>query len=215
MPRISVAWLAVLAILSVFGFFTYHILTANSNDSPVLESKNLTTGVSSVLEFPQPQHQAYAVPVKSNHHIEPITMEEPIQPQMGAEIDVPVKQYEMPVVAGQTEADLRETRPVMQTPPAVEYADPVARDVSTEPSYFESEFGDNLRHPEQTIELHPPMGSLRTPAAGLGSDIPMPDPITRSGTQYSPELAQNGGEFMSGIMAFDGMDAGGIGFSSI
>jgi hypothetical protein len=55
---------------------------------------------------------------------------------------------------------------------------------------------------------------MRVPAAGLGSDE-LPSHGGHQSVQYSPEMAQNGGEFMSGIFAFDGTDGGGIGYSMI
>lgn len=219
-PRISVAWLLVLVILGVMGFFAYHILTASSADPVVARGVVVNSfdhddrpALQPVVAYNKPEPPVYVGGSGAS-----ASASESFVPDLGQrslDIDAPVVQQQMPVVAGQTEADLRATRPVMETPPPVEYADPTAHDTSAEPSYFESEFGDNLRHPEQTMEIHPPMGSMRVPAAGLGSDIPMPDPIRGGGsTLYSPELAQNGGEFMKGIMAFDGMDSG-MGFSSI
>jgi hypothetical protein len=98
----------------------------------------------------------------------------------------------------------------METPPSIEYPDPEAIDPMEQVVNSESEFGDNLRHPEQTIEMQPPIGSLRA----ISSDEP-PSMGGNESVQYSPELAQNGGEFMSGIFAFDGTDGGGVGYSMI
>jgi hypothetical protein len=119
----------------------------------------------------------------------------------------------MPVVVGQTEEDLRDTRPVSETPPTVQYAEPEAQDPLEGTVNGESEFGDTLRHPEQMIEMQPPLGSMRVPASGLGSDKGSVG--GNLSVQYAPEMAQNGGEFMHGIMAFDGSDAGGIGYSMV
>jgi hypothetical protein len=209
-PRISVAWLLVAAIVGVLAFFAYHIFTATGSspvDPPQARAFDITAAD---VDPPVVPHNKPSPPA--------LHITETVRPDVGfagAELDAPVVVQHIPVVAGQTEEDLRATRPVMESPPSVEYADPTARDVSSEPSYFESEFGDNLRHPEQTMEIHPPMGTMRVPAAGLGSDAPPSLGANMGSTAYSPELAQNGGEFMAGIMAFDGSDGSGIGYSSI
>ena len=121
----------------------------------------------------------------------------------------------VPEVVGQTEEDLRATRPVSETPPTVTYGEPEAQDPmeGTSGINMESEFGDNLRHPEQMVEIAPPMGTMRVSASGLGSDAP-PKAGGNRPVNYSPELAQNGSEFMSGIFAFDGSDDG-IGYSMV
>lgn len=198
-PRISLAWLLVLALLGIAGFFAYQIyVTAGSGD--LTEGSN-GAGVGAV--------------VPHNDHVE---ARDPVMPafQAAAPI-VPMRviqatpALEMPAVVGQTEEDLRATRPVSETPPTVQYADPEPQDPMEGPVSSEAEFGDNLRHPEQMVEMAPPMGSMRMDTSGLGAK----KAALSGGANYSPELAQNGGEFMSGIMAFDGADSGGISYSMI
>jgi hypothetical protein len=117
----------------------------------------------------------------------------------------------MPRVAAQTEEDLRETRPVNQTPPDVYYPEPDAVD-PYEGNSNEAYFGDNLRHPEQMMEMAPAQGTGNIVSSGLGSHVTYQG--DNEGSVFDPEMAQNGGEFMSGISAFEGGD-GGIGYSSL
>lgn len=119
----------------------------------------------------------------------------------------------IPEVPAQTMQELQEDEPLRRTPPDVEYGEPHSLDPQEGPVHSVSEFGDNLRHPEQMIEVAPPLGSSRIMPAGLGSEKTAPGANRLS--DYSPEMAQNGGEFMSGIMAFDGSDDSGIGYSMI
>lgn len=128
-------------------------------------------------------------------------------------LDAHIEEMQMPTVVGQTEEELRMTSPLAETPPSVEYAEPEAKDPLEHEVHSESEFGSNLRHPEQMIEMHPPMGTMRVATAGLGSEGSSVG--GNESVQYTPEFATNGGEFMNGIFAFDGSDAGGIGYSMI
>jgi hypothetical protein len=71
---------------------------------------------------------------------------------------------------------------------------------------MDAEFGSNLRHPEQMVEHHPSTGMGQVVASGLGSEASGPGGNSMVG--YAPEMAQNGGEFMSGITAFDMSEMG-------
>ena len=136
-----------------------------------------------------------------------------VQPVRPAPIQHQVERVPVPQVPAQVEEDLRHDEPLYQTPPDVEYGEPEHMDPHEGPVHSMSEFGDNLRHPEQMIEVAPPLGTSRIVPAGLGSEKSAPGGNRSS--EYAPEMAQNGGEFMSGIMAFDGSDGGGIAYSMI
>ena len=183
-PRVSVAWIVVFILLSVIGFFGYHIFFAAKPEHTSSEF-----GV-----VPQEYQQMPSVPVQ-------------------VQVQAPVEKVPMPKVPAQTEEDLRADEPLRETPPDVEYGEPQYMDPLEGPVHSMSEFGDNLRHPEQMIEVAPPLGTSRIVPAGLGSEESAPGGNRPS--DYAPEMAQNGGEFMSGIMAFDLSDGGGIGYSMI
>jgi hypothetical protein len=201
-PRISLAWILIAILIGLVLFFGYHIYTVGDDSSaqPIAGSMDIVKDgkiASPVIPHNDP---VYAIPKE-----ELIVHNEPL--------DVHVEERPMPMVVGQTEEELKMTSPLAETPPAVEYADPEAKDPLEREVHSESEFGSNLRHPEQMIEMHPPMGTMRVPAAGLGSEGGSVG--GNESVQYTPEFATNGGEFMNGIFAFDGSDAGGIGYSMI
>ena len=188
-PRISITWIFFILLLVVVGFFGYHIYVA-SQDPTAPSAKPSVMPYNDVRAVAHSEDLAYqSAPIR--------------------QVPTPLP---MPEVAGQTEEDLRQTSPLNDTPPAVEYADPEPEDPLEGDVYTEAEFGDNLRHPEQAMEIAPPLGSIRAVEAGVGGNQSFSG--MNESVPYTPELAQNGGEFMSGIMAFDG-DGGGIGYAMI
>lgn len=184
-PRVSLAWIIVVIVVSLLAFFGFHILSAMGSNTPQ----------------PIPMTQLY--PTES--FVQP-----PLRP---APLRASVEAVPMPQVPAQTEEDMREDEPLQQTPPDKQQEEPHYADPHEGPVHSMSEFGDNLRHPEQMIEVAPPLGTSRIVPSGLGSEKSAPGGNRPS--DYTPEMAQNGSEFMSGIMAFDGSDGGGIGYSMI
>lgn len=75
-------------------------------------------------------------------------------------------------------------------------------------------FGSNLRHPEASIEKSSAnFGALENEiVAGLASQVSKPTDLDK--VQFSAEMAQNGGEFMNGIFAYDSSEGGSY-FSSL
>lgn len=205
MPRISVASLLLFVVSATILFFGYHIYLA----STVIQNQPH----SQLHSQPHIEVQTYTNDFTS--FTDPIEDVTPLEMEvMGSIVDPIVEPLLMPEVVGQSEEDLRETRQVQQTPPDAVYSDPKPVDQNEGDIHSESEFGDNLRHPEQTIEVAPPLGTLRMVQSGLGSEEPTPTFVGKHDpTVYSPEMAQNGGEFMSGIWAYDGDD--GYGYSTI
>lgn len=204
-PRTLIAWGILALIVFAAVFFSYHILNVTTSDS----NMNANGGVNTAFQPLNPvvPKNVYAEELprdREEHHVHFAEPLEPIQEQPKP----------MPVVVGQTEEDLRALRQVSEIPPPVEYPEPEAKDPMETVVNSESEFGDNLRHPEQMIEVQPPMGSLRTHIPGIEAED-LPAIGGHQSVAYSPEMAQNGGEFMSGIFAFDGSDGGGIGYAMI
>lgn len=184
-PRVSLAWIALLVIALVGVFFGYHIFMASSNTGTHSEPVSQEIG------------QVFSPTASISSVIKPHTESLPI-----------------PRIPAQTEEEVQQdAEPVRQTPPDVDYNEPHYMDPLEGPVHSSSEFGDNLRHPEQMIEIAPPLGTSRIIPAGLGTDETAPGGNHPS--QFTPEMAQNGGEFMSGIVAFDVSDGGGIGYSMI
>jgi hypothetical protein len=119
---------------------------------------------------------------------------------------------EVPEVPGQTTEELQAPEPLQQR-----VSTKVEQNSASDP--YESNdntamFGSNLRHPEAAIEpTGGNFGSLENEiVAGLASQVSKPTDIDK--VQFSAEMAQNGGEFMSGIFAYDAGE-GGNNFSSL
>ena len=70
-------------------------------------------------------------------------------------------------------------------------------------------FGSNLRHPESMItKSSSQFSSLEEEvSAGVAGTVTRPKDLNQ--VPFSAEMAQNGGEFMKGIFAFDSSDSGG------
>jgi hypothetical protein len=183
-PRISTIWVLIAVALSVIAFFGYHIFQA----------------------YGQPKEEALPTPINQMATANPMVSQQ---------APVYMKPHPIPVpqVPAQTEEDLRETRPVNQTPPEIYYPEPEAVDPYETSQHNDAYFGDNLRHPEQMMEAAPPVSTGNIVSSGLGAHVTYQG--GNDGNTFDPEMAQNGGEFMSGIVAFDGSDGGGIGYSSL
>ncbi len=196
--RTLFAWLFIALLVAVGIFFTYHILLADNEDPKLVEVEATVQAYNSEPEMVI----ASAKPIKDRALICQSTTEvvEPLQ---------------TPQIPAQTPEDVKATRQVSSTPPTIQYSEPESSDPLEGTVHAESEFGDNLRHPEQTIEIMPPMGSQRVAInqSGLGADHASMG--GNQGISYGPEMGQNGGEFMQGIFAYDGSDGGGIGYSMI
>jgi len=219
--RIPISWIILLVILAVFGFFGYHILQASSNTeiltpdhvARVQSMQSLPPSVATnTQEHPsvQAHHLAQHAVVKNLIKNAPAAnYDEQGAPVVQKQAPIP---HRMPNVPGQTEEDLRAAEPLQATPPAVQYDAPEATDPMNRHVFMSSEFGSNLRHPEQMIEHRLPSTMNGVVPSGLGSE--RTNPGGNRVTAFAPEMAQNGGEFMQGISAFDTTDIG-TGFSML
>jgi hypothetical protein len=209
--RIPISWVFLVALLGVVAFFGYHILQAAGQ----------TAGLSSQDTDDQFLHASVGKKAVTFHPNVALAADdevpEPHRAQTGGsapdELDAPIVTQPVPRVPAQTEQDLRATRQVQETPPSIQYDSPEAMDPLNRTVHMDAEFGSNLRHPEQMIERRPRAGIAGIVQSGLGSEMSSPGGHNAIG--YAPEMAQNGGEFMSGISAFDGSDGGGIAFSAL
>jgi hypothetical protein len=203
--RIPISWLVVLAVLGLFAFFAYHILQVRSIDAKSVTESFPRNGVTMAAE-PLTEKPDYLT------HL-PDAMEDaedgaaPVVPNMR-----PVP-HRMPHVPGQSEDNLRESEPLQATPPSVQYDTPEATDPILSHSHMNAEFGSNLRHPEQMIEMRPRSGMDGVVFSGLGSAHSSFHGNYATG--YEPEMIQNGGEFMAGVSAFDIGGDGGAAYAAI
>lgn len=182
--RIPVSWLILLVIVGIFAFFGYHIIQASQPKEVNVETYDQLLNNVKESHKQQVNHEEHA----------PIVSQAPPIP------------HSMPHVPGQTEEDLRSPEPLQRTPPAVQYDSPEAIDPMNKTVYMDATFGNNFRHPEQMIEERPASNMNSVVRSGLGSE--QSSPGGHNANMYSPEMAQNGGEFMRGINAFDISESG-------
>jgi len=139
--RVPVAWLILLILCAVFAFFGYHIVNAAS---PSTEIRAPLAPQMVRREEPPQLRISETLPGEVN-----AVSEDSGAPVVHKHNPVPNR---MPVVPGQTEEDLRRPEPLQRTPPSVQYDEPEAIDPLNRNVHMNSEFGSNLRHPEQMIE---------------------------------------------------------------
>jgi len=233
--RIPLACVVLVVIVGIFAFFGYYIIKASYSPrildqlvNPQLQAAiNATKGLPTMTHI-QPT-QDFGVPVQPYVPPQPMFDQKqlnagqgqaqmPVQVQAvdaaehGPESAAPVMTTRqrppvakpMPVPVGMTEEDMRLPEPLQRTPPAVHYDNPEATDPLNRVAFMDAEFGSNLRHPEQMIEQRQRPGVGRIVSSGLGSERSSPGPHNAVG--YSPEMVQNGGDFMTGVEAFDGAE---------
>jgi len=192
MTKISVAWLAVLAIVCVVVFFSYQIAAAAAAAPRSTLTKQFVEVERKTVRFADPPAaqtaQAQASP----------------QEELRSEVLSQQTPRSLPHVPAQTEEDLKMDEPLRATPPATQYDPPDATDPLNGVAFQDAEFGSNLRHPEQMIEKRPKR-ALQT-APGLTSSRSSPGGNNAQG--YSTEMVQNGGDFMGAILAYDGSEVG-------
>jgi hypothetical protein len=188
-------------VIGIFAFFAYHIVQASStNETHTVAPSKL-----------QPRQPTVTFQEEEEAHAPKYMTEAPSYDDDGEEYAEATHKPQpapkaMPKVAGQTEEDLRAPEPLQATPPTTQYDPPEATDPMNRHVHMSSEFGSNLRHPEQMIERRPPPTMNYVVPSGLGSEQ------SSSGgnrqVSFAPEMAQNGGEFMAGISAFDMSESG-------
>ncbi len=189
-PRINIAWIVVGVLIMIALFFAYHIgrtmynnASSNSNENKIIEEETnsaRTLTQSQYGEGVQPQ-------TTTTEFAEPSDRTEPA--------------HQLPQIVGQTEEDIMNPDPVQQKAPAYRYNKAQAHDVHTGQPHMEAEFGDNLRHPESMFEARQPQQTAYISSSGVGSHTSSPG--GHNAIAYESENAQNAGEFMQGIFAFD------------
>lgn len=137
-----------------------------------------------------------------------------MQPQVPESVPAPLRE---PTVAdakppasvvGQTEGELNQPEPLQER---------VSQQVEDAPNpmdvYDKTDnnalFGSNLRHPEAMMSnaATDRFATLESAvASGVASDVKRPTSVDEQA--FSAEMAQNGGQFMNGIFAFDSTDTG-------
>jgi len=213
------AVIAVVAITAVLIFLIYSILrVAFKTKEPVVEQQKEIPYKASFDEgFNEETDRRMAdlAALKRANEVQAVNSEDDsnqntstiVEPQNGTET-----RTTMPDVAGQSEEELKAPEPLQ------ERVSSKAETNSAMDPYENNDssamFGSNLRHPEASIErTSGNFGNLENEiVAGLASQVSKPTDLDK--VQFSAEMAQNGGEFMNGIFAYDSGEGGSY-FSSL
>jgi len=204
--RIPLSWLALVVVVGFIAFFGYHIVQASTTVVAAPANKVVPRMVEPQRDIEQEEQERPPYMTHTDAH------EQDDTPHGDAAHRAQPAPKQMPRVVGQTEEDLREPEPLQATPPTTQYDPPEATDPMNRQVHMGAEFGSNLRHPEQMIERRPPPSMDYVVSSGLGSERSSGGGNRQ--VSFAPEFAQNGGEFMQGINAFDNSEVG-TGFSMI
>jgi hypothetical protein len=205
--RVPLSWLLLLVVLAVFAFFGYQIYQAAAGDEEKFPPYSQADEAKAAEK-----HVRFAGAAEAEDGHVSANDAQAGDDEAPAPVVHRVPPHAMPQVPGQTEDDLREPEPLQRTPPTTQYDIPEHTDPMNRTVHMAAEFGSNLRHPEQMMEAHPGVSMDSVVASGLGSE--MSSPGGHQAAAYAPEMAQNGGEWMKGINAFDTSEAG-IAYSMI
>jgi hypothetical protein len=123
----------------------------------------------------------------------------------------PIKEHvqeniKTPEVSGQTEEELKEPEPLQRS--VSEKVDEPSNFDKFEKNENQALFGSNLRHPEAMITKTDGFATLETDVAAQVASSTVKKPESINDLQFNAEMAQNGGEFMKGILAFDTTESG-------
>lgn len=117
----------------------------------------------------------------------------------------PPKEERLPVVAGQSEAELRAKEPAQQRVPVSQQQPVMASGEG--PANFDS----NLRHPEQLFHQPAPAAPMGQVDVASGRAAAGSTPLDGHQQPFSPEFAQNGGALIGNtVFAYDGMEETGF-----
>jgi hypothetical protein len=215
-PAIDLAIVLLLTVVLVFVVYTLINRLVNLYKKPNLQiptENNVERSRDNVKEA------LYDVPYKSNFEESSAPLAIPpavpareyvqqVPNSQPAPIREPIADAEHPpLVPGQTQEELKTPEP-LQEPIAQKVDLPGSKD-----PYDRREnaalFGSDLRHPEaMMVASSSTFSSLESEvSSGVANEVSRPSDIEQ--VPFSAEMAQNGGQFMDGIFAFDNTDSGG------
>ena len=182
----------MLAVVAVLVFLVFSILRVAFKPSAV-----------PVRAVPVSESM-YDVPYKES--LEPAAVPAEVQAPEPPQVQAPIRENTVPVpkpeVPGQTEEELNAPEPLQER--ASQKVDSPSPTDPYDTTDNEAQFGSNLRHPESMIaKAGPNFASLESEVAAGVAGKPNVEKLP-----FSAEMAQNGGEFMKGIFAFDSSDSG-------
>jgi hypothetical protein len=188
----NTAMVVGLLVIVVVGFFAYQWWAGSTRRRQVAGMANrkdtiLSGAVSSPMGVASPSVQP-AAPAAA-----PVTTALPVEEKM-------------PVVAGQTEAELRAKEPI-QRPDTATVDEPIGHE-----DHAPAKFHSNLRHPEQLFhQPTAPVPTMTDAEVMSGRAATKSTPLDGHQQPFSPEMAQNGGAMVGeSVFAFDGMEPTGF-----
>jgi hypothetical protein len=192
--------LILVAVTAVLVFSVYSIIRviAKKRETPVNETM-YDVPYKALLDEP------FAIPVAVQAHAKRSHVPESLPASIREEA---AESAPLPSVAGQTDEELRQPEPLQERVSQQMEEAPNATDPYDKKDNS-SLFGSNLRHPEAMMSnaATERFATLDTDvASGVASKISRPTSNDEQG--FSAEMAQNGGQFMNGIFAFDSTDTG-------
>ena len=117
----------------------------------------------------------------------------------------------LPDIPGQTPEQVRRPEPTQRQVNRSRAEEPEPSEL--QPQQEEAGFTERLRHPEASFQRHPgDLGSM-APEVQAGRASAISSPGAANEQPFASELAQNGGELMNGLFAFDSQEP--QGFSSL
>jgi len=225
---LAIGLLVVLSVLLIFLIYSILSVAFKSKENNQTVQSNQPAHVNSVKPIPykasfddshieEPEQRLANAPsyqelqkannvAAENEHSETQSADVHEPPMVGS------TKLETPEVAGQSEEELNAPEPLQEKVSVKaephEAMDPFEKDDNV------ALFGSNLRHPEASFERSSVnFGALENEiVAGLASQVSKPTDLEK--VQFSAEMAQNGGEFMNGIFAYDSSEGGSY-FSSL
>lgn len=196
------------ALTGVLVYFIYMVIRTVSGEKTTIENTNPNKPIPFRASFEEKQQEPVVNQRQPVYHKEnDVAADNSNDTQEGAaaESDTNVSQ-QTPDVVGQSTEELKAPEQLQErvslkaeTHSAL---DPYEKDENV------ALFGSNLRHPEASMEKATgSFGSLENEiVAGLASQVSKPAGLEK--VQFAAEMAQNGGEFMNGIFAYDSSDVG-------
>jgi len=213
--------LAAACVIFLLGLLVYFIYSVIRVGFQAKEANTIIENKPSPIPYkasfdepePEPEHQnVYQKPsevaaINYSHEeaqapvAEPEVVHEPVQQQL-----------QTPEVVGQSQEELKAPEPLQE--PVSFKAELASATDPYEKNDNVALFGSNLRHPEASFEKSSAYsGALENEiVSGMASQVSKPTEIDK--VQFSAEMAQNGGEFMQGIFAYDTSEGGSY-FSSL
>ena len=149
-------------------------------------------------------------------YVDDLRMTQHVSPAQRVEEPAQIAEHQggnpLPDIPGQTPEQVRTPEPTQRQVNRSQAAEPEPSE-SSAPQQEEAGFTERLRHPEASFQRHPGDQGSTAPEVQAGRASQISSPGAANQQPFASELAQNGGELMNGLFAFDSQEP--QGFSSL